>query len=49
MAEGKAAKRNIRYLLHGKKHGQYRIVFEIRGKTVYVLVVRHTAQQKRFP
>lgn len=33
-----------RQLLHGKKHGQYRIVFEIEGKTVYVIAVRHAAR-----
>jgi plasmid stabilization system protein ParE len=34
----------IRQLLHGKRRGVYRILFEIRGDTVYILRVRHTAQ-----
>jgi plasmid stabilization system protein ParE len=34
----------IRQLLHGKKRGVYRILFEIRGDTVYILRVRHSAQ-----
>jgi plasmid stabilization system protein ParE len=34
----------IRQLLHGKKRGIYRILFAIRGDTVYILRVRHSAQ-----
>jgi plasmid stabilization system protein ParE len=34
----------IRQLLHGKRRGVYRILFEIRGDTVYILRVRHSAQ-----
>ena len=34
----------IRQLLHGKKRGVYRILFEVRGNTVYILRVRHSAQ-----
>jgi plasmid stabilization system protein ParE len=33
--------REIPQLLHGKRRGVYRILFEIRGRTVYVLRVRH--------
>ena len=38
-------KREIRELLHGKRRGVYRILFEIRGDTVYVLRVRHGARR----
>jgi plasmid stabilization system protein ParE len=34
----------IRQLLHGKRQGIYRILFEVRGDTVYILRVRHSAQ-----
>src|SRR5438128_2218851 len=34
----------IRQLLHGKRRGVYRILFEVRGDTVYILRVRHSAQ-----
>jgi plasmid stabilization system protein ParE len=34
----------IRQLLHGKRRGVYRILFEIRGDAVYILRVRHRAQ-----
>ena len=34
----------LRQLLHGKKRGVYRILFEVRGNTVYVLRVRHSAR-----
>ncbi len=34
----------LRQLLHGRKGGVYRILFEIRGNIVYVLRVRHSAQ-----
>lgn len=34
----------IRQLLHGKGSGVYRILFEVRGNTVYILRVRHSAQ-----
>ena len=34
----------LRQLLHGKRHGVYRILFEIRGDTVYILRIRHSAQ-----
>ena len=35
---------DLRQLLHGKRRGVYRILFEVRGNTVYVLRVRHSAQ-----
>jgi plasmid stabilization system protein ParE len=34
----------LRQLLHGKRRGVYRILFEVRGDIVYVLRVRHGAQ-----
>src|SRR5262249_23120449 len=34
----------IRQLLHGKRRGVYRVLFEVRGKTVYILRVRHSDQ-----
>src|SRR5688572_26613184 len=34
----------VRQLLHGKGRGVYRILFEVRGDTVYILRVRHSAQ-----
>jgi plasmid stabilization system protein ParE len=35
----------LRQLLHGKRRGVYRILFEVRGDTVYILRVRHSAQE----
>jgi plasmid stabilization system protein ParE len=35
---------SLRQLLHGRRRGTYRLLFEIRGDTVYVLRVRHGAQ-----
>ncbi len=43
--ESKTWKREIRELLHGKRRGVYRILFEIRAKTVFVLRVRHGARR----
>jgi plasmid stabilization system protein ParE len=34
----------LRQLLYGKRPGVYRILFEIREDTVYILRVRHSAQ-----
>lgn len=34
----------LRQLIHGKRRGRYRILFEIRSDEVYVLRVRHGAQ-----
>ena len=31
--------------LYGKRHGKYRFLFAIRGQTVHVLAVRHSARQ----
>jgi plasmid stabilization system protein ParE len=35
----------VRVLLHGKRRGVYRVLFAIRGDTVHVLTVRHSAQR----
>ena len=35
----------VRVLLYGKRHGVYRVLFAIRGDTVHVLTVRHSAQR----
>jgi plasmid stabilization system protein ParE len=42
--EGENDPRKIRQLLHGKRRGVYRILFEMRGNNVYILRVRHSAQ-----
>jgi plasmid stabilization system protein ParE len=34
----------LRQLLHGKRQGVYRILFEVRGNTVFIVRVRHSAQ-----
>jgi plasmid stabilization system protein ParE len=36
----------VRLLLYGKRRGVYRVLFTIQGETVYVLTVRHSAQQR---
>jgi hypothetical protein len=36
----------MRLLLYGKRHGVYRVLFTIQGNAVYVLTVRHSAQQR---
>jgi plasmid stabilization system protein ParE len=35
----------VRVLLYGKRHGKHRILFAIRGDTVHVLTVRHSARR----
>jgi plasmid stabilization system protein ParE len=35
----------VRVLLYGKRHGKRRILFAVRGETVHVLTIRHSAQQ----
>ncbi|MGO9443149.1 MAG: type II toxin-antitoxin system RelE/ParE family toxin [Thiobacillaceae bacterium] len=35
----------VRLLLYGKRHGRYRVLFAIRGNTVHVLTVRHSARR----
>jgi phage-related protein len=36
----------VRVLIYGKRRGVYRVLFTIRGETVYVLTVRHSAQRR---
>ena len=36
---------DVRVLLYGKRRGVYRVLFAIRGDTVHVLTVRHSAQR----
>jgi plasmid stabilization system protein ParE len=45
--EGTKAKRPIRCLLFGRRHGVYRILYEIdeRTQTVWILHIRHGALQ----
>lgn len=42
--ESKDLGREIRQLLYGKRHAVYRVLFEIRGDTVFVLRVWHGAR-----
>ena len=39
----------IRQLLYGKRSGVYRILFEIRKLTVYILHIRHSARKALEP
>ena len=47
--EGRTLRRRIRQLLYGKRHGAYRLLFEIRDRTVYVLHIRHAARRHLNP
>jgi plasmid stabilization system protein ParE len=42
--EGKNLGIELRQLLYGKRAGKYRILFEIRGETVFVHHIRHGAR-----
>jgi plasmid stabilization system protein ParE len=44
-AEAEDIGREIRELLFGRRRGQYRILFEIRGRTVHILRVWHSARK----
>ena len=37
--------KEVRVLVYGKRRGVYRVLFAIRGDTVHVLTVRHSAQR----
>jgi plasmid stabilization system protein ParE len=39
----------LRQLLHGRRQSVYRILFEVRGTTVYILRIRHGAQDLLSP
>ncbi len=43
--EGRLVRRKIRQLLYGKRHGAYRLLFEIQERTVYILHIRHAARR----
>lgn len=45
-AESAAYGEEVRLLLYGKRHGKFRILFTIRGETVHVLTVRHSARRR---
>ena len=36
---------DIRQLLYGQRHGQYRVLFTLREKTVVILHIRHSARK----
>ena len=42
--ESESCSAEIRQMLYGKRRGIWRVLFEIRGDTVYILRVRHSAQ-----
>jgi plasmid stabilization system protein ParE len=44
--EARTFRRRIRQLVYGKRHGAYRILFEIRDRTVFVLHIRHGARRQ---
>lgn len=48
-AESHQSGREIRELHFGKRRGTYRILFELQGKTVFVLYVRHAARDQVSP
>jgi len=43
-AEASDVGRDVRELFYGKRLGKYRILFEIRGRTVYILRLWHSAR-----
>ena len=45
-AESEELGREIRQLLHGRRSGRYRVLFEIRRITVHVLHVRHGKRRR---
>lgn len=36
----------VRMLLYGRRRGVYRILFAVRGRSVFILTVRHSARQR---
>jgi plasmid stabilization system protein ParE len=44
-ADSKAYGEEVRLLLHGKRHKQFRILFIVRGEVVYIVAIRHAAQR----
>ncbi|MDB5389899.1 MAG: Death on curing protein Doc toxin [Planctomycetaceae bacterium] len=49
IAESEALGFDIRELLFGRRIGRYRILFQIRGNTVHILRVWHSARDKIRP
>jgi len=47
--EARSFRRKIRQLLYGERHGAYRLLFEIRERTVFVLHIRHGARRHLNP
>lgn len=47
--ESRDLNRQIRQLLYGRRRLMYRILYEIREDTVFVLRLRHTAQTRLAP
>ena len=45
-AESEELGREIRQLLHGRRSGRYRVLFEIRRTTVHILHVRHGKRRR---
>jgi plasmid stabilization system protein ParE len=48
-AEAPDLEREIRELLIGKRRGKYRVIFEIRGRTVHILRIWHGARDALTP
>jgi len=44
-ADSDAYGEKVHVLLHGRRRGQYRVLFAVRGEAVHVLTVRHSARQ----
>lgn len=47
--ESRAFDHDIRQLIHGKRHYAYRILFDVAGRTVRILHIRHGARKRLTP
>lgn len=47
--ESKTFEREIRQLIYGKGHHAYRILFDVSGRTVRILHIRHGARERLRP
>lgn len=45
-ADSTAYGEEVRLLIYGKRPGVYRVLFAVRGDTVHILTVRHSAQRR---
>ena len=45
-ADSAAYGQEVHVLIYGKRRGVYRVPFTIRGDTVHILTVRHSAQRR---